>query len=265
MKKFENIPYKKTDLNECILDIYLPDAEVFPVFLYFHGGGLESGTRTDHKFYAGLLEKGIAVVTADYRMYPTAQFPDFIKDAAAAVSWVYKNINKYGNATGIFVGGSSAGGYISQMLCFDKKYLAPYGINASDIDGYIHDAGQPTTHFNVLRERGIDYRRVIIDEAAPIYHIQADSSYAPMQIIVSDADMENRLEQTYLLKSTLKHFGYDENKIDFRFIENSSHCEYVDKQNAEGKWVFAEIIYEFIKKFDTKWVTKWKSEWFILL
>ena len=31
----------------CLLDLYLPDAEQFPVFVYFHGGGLESGSRAD--------------------------------------------------------------------------------------------------------------------------------------------------------------------------------------------------------------------------
>lgn len=256
MKKFENIPYKKNDTIECLLDLYLPEADTFPVFVYFHGGGLENGTRTDHKFYAGLVEKGIAVVTADYRMYPTAVFPEYLRDAAAAVSWVYKNIDKYGKATGIYVGGSSAGGYISQMLCFDKKYLAPYGIDANSIDGYIHDAGQPTTHFNVLRERGVDSRRVIIDEAAPIYHIKAGENYAPMQIIISDGDMPNRPEQTALLVSTLKDFEHDMSKVDLRMLTNSTHCCYIDVQDENGKWVFAEMIYEFIKKFDSNWVVK---------
>lgn len=50
-----------------------------------------------------------------------------------------------------FHGGSSAGGYISQMLCFDKTWLSKHGIKATDISGFIHDAGQPTCHFNVLR------------------------------------------------------------------------------------------------------------------
>ena len=57
------------------------------------------------------------------------------------------------------------------MLCFDDKYLSACGVPADIIKGYVHDAGQPSTHFNVQRERGLDPRRVIIDEATPIYHI----------------------------------------------------------------------------------------------
>ena len=252
MKTYENISYKKTDVNECVLDIYLPETDAFPVFIYFHGGGIESGCKSGDKFYSALVKKGIAVVSADYRMYPTAAFPDFINDAAAAVAWVYRNMKTYGTVTDIFVGGSSAGGYLSQMLCFDKKYLGVYGIDPDSLGGYVHDAGQPTTHFNILRERGIDTKRVIIDEAAPIYHIRSNRDYAPMQIIVSDKDMQNRLEQTYLLVSTLKHFGYDENKLDFRLMQNSTHCSYVNAQDDNGEWIFENMIYEFIKRVGEK-------------
>lgn len=250
MKKYENISYKKTDLNECRLDIYLPDEEIFPVFIYFHGGGLEAGNKSGYKFYGALVQKGIAVVAADYRKYPTAAFPDYIKDAAAVVAWVHSNIKDYGKVTNIFVGGSSAGGYLSQMLCFDKKYLAVYGIDPDSLGGYVHDAGQPTTHFNILRERGLDTRKIVVDEAAPLFHIEGNRDYAPMQIIVSDMDMQNRLEQTHLLVSTLNHFGYDKNKLDFRVMKNSTHCSYVNAQNSDGEWVFANMIYEFIKSKD---------------
>lgn len=250
MKIYKDIQYKEE--NECLLDIYLPDEEAFPVFVYFHGGGLERGSKDKASFYEGLAEKGIAAISANYRMYPSAVYPQFIEDAAAVVNWAEKNMPSYGKVTNIFVGGSSAGGYLSQLLCFDKKYLALYGIDADKIGGYVHDAGQPTTHFNVLRERGIDTRRVIIDEAAPIFHITENRDYAPMQIIVSDNDMKNRLEQTNLLVSTLKHFGYSEEKLDFRFMKNSKHCSYVNLKDGD-KWAFADMIYEFIKRNDGIW------------
>ncbi len=246
MKIIENISYKKTDLDVCMLDVYLPDTDSFPLFIYFHGGGLEEGGRKGQNFIETLINKGVAVISADYRMYPNAAFPDFIEDAAAVVAWAYNNMNTYGKVKGVFVGGSSAGGYLSQMLCFDKKYLAEYDIDADSIDGYVHDAGQPTVHFNILRERGLDTRRVIIDEAAPLYHITENRNFAPMQIIVSDNDMQNRPEQTSLLVSTLKHFGYDDNKLDFRLMEKSGHCSYIKSQNSSGEWVFANMIYEFI-------------------
>jgi len=172
-------------------------------------------------------------------MYPQALHPQFICDAAEAVWWVYNNIGEYGNCEGIYIGGSIAGGYISMMLCFDNKYLAPYKIPGDVIKGYIHDAGQPTTHFNVLRERGIDSRRVIIDEAAPLFYIGKAADYLPMMFIVSDNDMKNRYEQTQRVLSTLKHFNYDEKKIYYRLM-HGTHCHYSSTTE------FGKIICEFI-------------------
>ncbi len=242
MKIIEDICYGKAGHPEQYLDIYLPDADSFKVFVYMHGGGMERGDKSSAKVVGEYVaSQGIAFVSINYRMYPQAMYPQFICDSAEAVGWVYKNIGEYGNCEGIYIGGSSAGGYLSMMLCFDERYLAPYKLPADVIKGYVHDAGQPTAHFNVLRERGIDSRRVIVDESAPLFHIGKANSYPPMMFIVSDNDMENRYEQTQLVLSTLKHFKYDEGKIYYRLM-HGKHCHY-------SKVVeFGEIICEFIKE-----------------
>ena len=246
MKSIMDICYSPE--TEQYLDLHLPECDSFPVFLYFHGGGIEKGDKAAQRndaFIKHLTDKGIAVASANYRMYPTAKYPDFIEDAASATAWVFANAKNYGNITGIYVGGSSAGGYLSQMLCFDKHYLAKHGIDPMDITGFIHDAGQPTAHFNVLRERGIDRRRVIIDESAPLYHIGVDKEYPPMLVVVSDNDMKNRYEQTMLLMSTLKHFGLDENaKLQ---VMHSTHCAYVGKVDENGTSIFGKLVSDFIE------------------
>jgi len=245
MKSYEDIKYGC--FEEQVLDVHIPDADKFPVFIYFHGGGLTFGTQKQ-KFTEKLVEKGVAVVSGLYRKYPAAKYPDFIYDAAAIVNWTKKNIGNYGEAEGIYVGGSSAGGYLSQMLCFDPKYLGIYNITNNDIAGYFHDAGQPTSHFNVLKERGIDSRRVIVDESAPLFHIKDGVIYPPMEIVVSDNDMENRYEQTMLLYSTLKHFRHDMDKVYLNVRKDSRHCSYVGAFDDEGNSLFADMIYDFIKK-----------------
>lgn len=244
MKTIFDVCYNKK--TEQYLDIYLPESAEFSVLLYFHGGGLENGDKADQKiFFEYMVSHGVAVVSANYRMYPNVQYPDFLVDAADAVAWIFENIGKYGKINGIYVGGSSAGGYISQMLCFDKALLSEHGIQPTDIAGFIHDAGQPTCHFNVLRERGIDTRRVIVDESAPLYHIGEDEKYPPMLIIVSDDDMQNRYEQTMLLVSTLKHFGHSE-RVQLK-VMNGKHCAYVNAADQNGESVFGRIAVAFIK------------------
>lgn len=243
MKLIKDICYGKYDFDRRKLDIYLPDEKEFPVFIYFHGGGIEAGDKDIAEVMATeLANSGIAVVSANYSLYPDAVYPDFIRDAAAAVAWTKKHINEYGKCEKFYVGGSSAGGYLSMMLCFDKKYLAPHKLSPMDIDGFVHDAGQPTAHFNVLRERGIDSRRVIIDESAPLYHIGTADEYPNMIFIVSDDDMKGRLAQTELLMETLRHFGYDENKFEMKLM-HGTHCHYVRQPG-----VFSKMIAEFIAK-----------------
>lgn len=232
------------------LDLYLPeDGKFEAIFLYFHGGGLERGSKEGCKnFTPYLLEHGIAVASANYRMYPDAKFPDFIEDAADCVAWLKAHIGEYGDCDKIFVGGSSAGGYISMMLCFDERYLGKHGMKPTDLAGYIHDAGQPTTHYNVLRERGIDTRRVIVDEAAPLYFIGLNGNEsAPMIYLVSDNDIPNRYAQMELTLSTMKHFEYDMSKVDYKLL-HGGHCHQIREFDENGDNVFGKLILEFVKK-----------------
>ncbi|AUS98006.1 hypothetical protein CDQ84_01075 [Clostridium thermosuccinogenes] len=246
MKIIKDISYDC--FEACKLDLYLPESNEFPIMVFFHGGGLEGGDKlSDVDVYESLVKSGIAVATADYRMYPDAKYPEFIEDAASAVKWVLHHIKEYGNCKEIYVAGSSAGAYLSMMLCFDKKYLGKHGIDPNEISGYIFDAAQPTTHFNVLRERGLDTRRVIIDDAAPIYHIGENSIEPPLMVLVADHDLPNRLEQTYLFCSTLKNFGYDEKKLTFKLMKGYNHVEYTHATDSNGNNIFAEMIKDFIK------------------
>lgn len=245
MKSICNVCYDPE--HDLTLDVFLPECQNFPVFVYFHGGGLKAGDKIDGRLPAETLTAaGIAVVSANYRMYPQARYPDFLRDAAKAVAWAFREMPSYGADGEIYVGGSSAGGYLSQMLCFDETWLRAEGLEASAVAGFVHDAGQPTCHFNVLRERGIDPRRVIIDDSAPIYHVQADRKYPPMLLIVADNDMKNRYEQTMLLVSTLAHFGYAE-QVQLKVMPGT-HCAYVGAVDETGRSVFGGIVREFIRE-----------------
>ena len=243
MVKHSDIEYKK---GLC-LDLYLPESDSCDLFVYIHGGGLEVGSRHGVEVFAETLAKrNIATASIDYRMYPEAKFPDYIEDAAEAIRWLKDNISSYTDCRRIFVGGSSAGGYISMMLCFDERYLAAVGIAPSDIAGYVHDAGQPTAHFKVLDVSGVDSRRVIVDERAPLYFVGMQQTYPPMLLIVSDDDMFGRYEQTILLARTLEHFGHSDRV--FLDVQHGTHCAYVCQKDEDGEGVFGKIILSFLDK-----------------
>ena len=247
MKRIENIVYGNLD-SANKLNLYLPDDATSSAFVYFHGGGLEHGDKKSADVFAPYLtSRGIAVVSANYRMYPNAAYPDFICDAAEAVAWANRYMKEEIGCDKLYVGGSSAGGYLSMMLCFDKRYLESVGLDNSKVAGYFHDAGQPTAHFKVLKYVNIDSRRVIVDETAPLYYVGLEKKYPRMRFVVSDNDMKSRYEQTMLMLSTLSHFGYQ--NFD-HIVMHGKHCEYCNKLDNGGESVFAQMIFDFIKQFD---------------
>lgn len=224
------------------IELYLPDTAPESVIIYFHGGGLERGTRlTNEQLFLDMAQDGYAVASADYRLYPQAKYPDFIQDAARAVAYMLQDSGY--SFDRVFVGGSSAGSYLAMMLLFDPSYLAEYGLDPLSFDGWVLDAGQPTVHFNVLRERGLDTRLVRVDETSAFWHINHDFAATrpdgklPMLLnFTSTYDMTCRTEQLKLLHATLLHFGWPADRLKFIFMEGYRHCEYAHVP------VFTEIL-----------------------
>ncbi len=251
MRKYIDITYTKEKDMKRSLDLYLPD-EIdgsYPIFVYFHGGGLESNTKeVDPRIANTFAAANVGFVSVNYRKYPDAKYPDFIEDAADSVKWVFDNIKKYCKCTSVYIGGVSAGGYLSMMLCFDRKYLVQRGIDPLDINGYFHASGQPTKHFNVLKyECDMDRRRVIVDDTAPLYYVGLEEKYPKMHFTVSDNDIKGRYEQTMLMIGTLKAFGFDENTVTYA-LKSGTHCAYMGRFDDNGTNEFAGMVVDFIKK-----------------
>lgn len=256
MKTYTDVFYG-TD-SEQRLDIYLPEGECKGCFLYFHGGGIVSGDKVFlavGKFAECMNKKGYALASANYRMYKSeghpefnAKYPDFIEDAAAAVAFLKNNAEKYRLGEKLIVGGSSAGGYLSMMLCYDAKYLGAHGIDPTDIDLYVHDAGQPTTHFNICTERGLPRYRCIVDEAAPLYHVGLAKEYSYQLIFIADNDIKARYEQTMLLMATLSSLGYDMSKVELKYMEGYTHTGYTEKLDENENSIFCTMICEYMDK-----------------
>ena len=244
MKLLQDIVYNEQGQK---LDLWLPEGDFDTVFVFLHYGGLERGDKSkSDKYGPYLADRGIALVSANYRMYPDARYPDFLEDSADAVAWTKAHIGEYSpRCDRIFVGGSSAGGYLSMMLFFDDRWLGKHGIDPADLAGFIHNSGQPTAHFRVLEERGLHKHRLVVDESAPLYWVGARERYAPMLFIVSDEDMQNRYEQTMLTVSTLKHFGHEAPGVQLRVLQGK-HCAQDWTRNESGNNIFGTIVADYI-------------------
>jgi len=231
-KTDSNILYRErtkdlTDYMEsrCRLDIYYPaNKKDFPTVIWFHGGGLLEGERFIPE---NLKNKGIAVIPVNYRLSPKVTCPAYIDDAAAAVAWVFKNIQKYGGSTGnIYVSGHSAGGYLTLMVGLDKKWLKQYDIDANKIAGLFPFSGQTVTHSTIRRERKVSEIIPQIDEFAPINHARID---APLLYLITgdkDLDMPARYAENAYLLEIMKAVG---NKNTHLFqLEGFDHNEMIN-------------------------------------
>jgi acetyl esterase/lipase len=101
------------------LDLYLPEKEVdhpLPLLIWIHGGGWEAGSK-DGPLGLGLLKKGYAVASINYRLSQEAKYPAQIEDCKAAVRFLRANAKKYhldSDHFGVF--GASAGGHLVALL-----------------------------------------------------------------------------------------------------------------------------------------------------
>jgi len=211
-----NIPYypaaMQTDeyLKErCKLDIHYPlNSKGFATVVWFHGGNLVEGEKF---FPEELLYQNLCVVSANYRLSPKVKAPAYIQDAAAAVAWVFKNIEKYGgDPRKIFVSGHSAGGYLASMVGLDKQWLNAHGVDANQIAGLIPLSGQTVTHSTVRDEQGLPQGKVIVDKYAPICHVRKDAP--PLLLITGDRNLEipGRYEENFYLHRLMEIAGHKE-------------------------------------------------------
>lgn len=196
----------------CVIDFYYPtNVKNFATIVWFHGGGLTGGKREIPEY---LKNKGVAVVGVEYRLSPNVKSTECIKDAAAATSWTFKNIEKYGgNSSLIFVSGMSAGGYLTYMIGLDKKYLENHNIDANKIAGLIPFSGHAITHFTVRKEDGIPGTQPIIDELAPLFYVRPDAP--SLLIITGDRELEmlGRYEENAYMMRMMKVSGHKQARI----------------------------------------------------
>ena len=205
----------------CRLDVaYEEGAEGRPVIIWFHGGGLTSGWR---HIPETLLRDGAVVVGVGYRFVTEVSIPETLDDAAASVSWVFENIEKYGgDLSKIYLAGHSAGGYIVNMLGLNKEYLAKYAIDPDkQIKALVPYSGQVITHFAQRRKQGLGDLTPTIDHLAPLYHVRGDA--APMLVISGDREIElfGRYEENAYFVRMLKLNGHKD--VIFHELDGFDH------------------------------------------
>lgn len=248
MKKLENLTYSKSH-GEC-LDVYLPDTADFKTIVYFHGGGLEKGDKAKANMAEvaeRLCEHGYGVVSANYRMYPNAKFPDFLVDAAEATAFAKAHLAEWGGGGEMLIAGQSAGAWITLMLCMDEHYLRNVGIDPHEIVGWISDSAQTTAHYNVQQyELGEHKYAQRINEFAPQFFIGEETDFSRILLIFYENDMPCRPQQNLLFYQSILTFRPTAD-IEYKQLPGK-HCHGSSKKDDDGEYAFIKTAVEWLHR-----------------
>jgi acetyl esterase len=116
----QRVPGPASDIP---IRIYWPreakPGELFPVLLWFHGGGFVIGDLDTHDSACRLLanQGDCMVVAVDYRLAPEFKFPAAVDDSHAALRWLALHAREIGaDPNRIAVGGDSAGANLATVM-----------------------------------------------------------------------------------------------------------------------------------------------------
>ena len=175
------------------LDLYLPLSAApvggWPALLFFYGGSWQSGQRSEYRFLGeALAARGILAAVADYRLYPEVRYREFLRDSAAALAWLHREVAGHGgDPARLFVAGHSAGAFNAAMLALDARWLAPHSLSPATIAGWVGIAGP--YDFRPLLDRALmaifnppDDPETTPDDTQPIFYASED---APPALLVA--------------------------------------------------------------------------------
>jgi acetyl esterase/lipase len=197
VKVEKDVVFGTTGKRDLKCDIYHPPLKEDhrPGLLLIHGGGWQSGDRSQLRYYGIQMARyGFVGLSCEYRLSAEAPWPAQIHDVKAAVRWMRANAARLGmDGDKICVTGNSAGAHLALMAGCETNGLEGDGGNpgVSSKCAAICAIYPPTrVHFNknavenkLLGEAGSD---VIAAQASPMEYAKA--GFPPTILIHGNAD-----------------------------------------------------------------------------
>lgn len=209
------------------LDMHVPNAPGnYPCIVWIHGGGWQSGNKSNWQPARTLLTRHTQYVVAsiNYRLSGEALFPAQIYDCKAAIAWIRRNAATYKiDPTKMGVWGSSAGGHLA-ALCgtsneMEHSDVAPhwygnanvqascdfYGptnfIALANTPGFEGHASATSAESRLLGQPIRDVPEAVA-AADPISYVSANDP--PFYIVHGSADPVVARQQSELLEAALR-------------------------------------------------------------
>ncbi|HEV8542290.1 MAG TPA: alpha/beta hydrolase [Verrucomicrobiae bacterium] len=140
MKVRRDLAYTESADPRQKVDISAPEgAHDLPVIFWIHGGGWQTGDRTEIQLKPqAFVDKGFVFVSTGYRLLPNVEMVEIFRDIAKSVRWVHDHVTEYGgDPNRILVMGHSAGAQLAALICIDDRYLKAEGLSLGIIKGCV--------------------------------------------------------------------------------------------------------------------------------
>ena len=223
-----DIPYVEKADKRQMLDVYSPKgAKNLPVVFWIHGGGWQTGDKTDVQIKPQVfMDKGFVFVSTNYRLLPEVDMGTIVRDVAKSIRWVHDHIAEHGgDPKRLFVMGHSAGAQLAALICTDDRYLKAEGLSLAiikgcvPVDGDTYDVpaiietaetrwrvhGLPQAKFGHREKFGNDPEKH--SDFSAVTHVAKDKGIPPF-LILHVADHPDATAQAQRLGNVLKDAGH---------------------------------------------------------
>lgn len=151
------IPLQQTPYAKYATVYFDPEVELQAHILYFHGGGLLYGSRTDlpQRHLHTLTQAGFSIISFDYPLAPIARLGSILEDVVSSINRFADNPEAYTGRTDLpyFLWGRSAGAYLCLLaLASGKLNRTPTGLLSYYGYGFLTDGwfNAPSRYYQTL-------------------------------------------------------------------------------------------------------------------
>ncbi|WP_282608764.1 alpha/beta hydrolase [Pelagibius sp. Alg239-R121] len=218
------------------VDVYLPaDDAPKGLLVFFYGGGWDSGDKSDYRFVAAAFTAaGYAVAIPDYRLYPQVRYPDFLQDAAGAVSALAAHPDL---STLVpertFIAGHSAGAWITVMLALEERWLQSGGVDPNQLAGVVGLAGPYDFDPRLYRTTRQSFGHVkAIELTQPVNFARAGGP--PLLLVHGAADTTVEAVDSRILAERIQAAG---GRADYQFYDDIGHSRLVGALAPQLTWI----------------------------
>jgi acetyl esterase/lipase len=228
--KLTDLEYAEAGGQPLKLDLYQPSEPHAPLLVWLHGGRWEVGSK-ERMPLGGLLERGYAIASLDFRPASRARFPEQVHDVKAALRFLRARAADYGyDATRIGILGESSGGHLAALVGTTngraelEGSLGEHLGVSSDVHAIVSYFGasdlltilaQSTPYGLGIREPALktllgalpNENEALARLASPVF--QVDTQDPPLLLLHGDQDPQMPINQSHELEGAYERAGLD--------------------------------------------------------